>query len=206
MVTWSMLKMKTSTIVILVLNPGSWIQKYWVNESSAYTPDGSISNFKTDKKIAYTIALGTNDSNANIVVGNFDTDVNLSDFNLNADTFIGGYAGIIQRIKSVQPSAKIFVLTIPTMWASLAETNGYNSAIRLMESKFSNVFVIDLYKYIQNNTNFLALYKMGGHMSTQGYQYIAFAISTYIDNIIYNNPEKFSKVALIGTSYDKGDL
>lgn len=45
-------------------------------------------------------------------VGDAETDIDTSDYNNNAETFAGYYGGIIQRIKSVQPKAVIFVATL----------------------------------------------------------------------------------------------
>lgn len=188
------------------LRADTWIANYWNSEKSGFTLDGSESKIKNDKKLAYIIELATNDSISEIPVGDFDTDVDISDYNNNKSTFTGNYAGIIQRVKSIQPSAKIFCITIPEYWSDKAESVGYNDAIRLMASKFSNVFIIDLQKYTPIGSEFENQYKMFGHMTTQGYQYVTYMIATYIDYIIRQNPEKFKKAAVIGTEYDDGNL
>lgn len=181
----------------------NWINQYWNNEQKApYETNGDDSYFKTDKKQAYTIFLGANDAGHDIAVGDFDTDVDLSNFENNTDNFTGNYAGIIQRIKSISPSAKIFVITcVPS---SSAENDGYNDVIRLMPSKFSNVFLIDLAEYMPRNAKFDNDYIRMGHFSTQGYQYLANCIATYIDYIIRNNPDAFKFVQILNTEYDDG--
>ena len=181
----------------------SWITQYWNNEQKApYETTGADSYFKTDKKQIYTIYLGTNDVDKGVTLGDYDSDVDLSNFENNADTFIGNYVGIIQRIKSIAPSAKIFVLTcVPS---SSAETGGYNDFIRSLPEKFTNVFLVDLAKYMPRNATFDSDYIRAGHFSTQGYQYLAYCITSYIDYIIRKNPDAFKFVQIINTSYDDG--
>lgn len=181
----------------------SWITQYWNNEQKApYETTGADSYFKTDKKQIYTIFLGANDAGKGVTLGDYDSDVDLSNFENNADTFIGNYVGIIQRIKSIAPSAKIFVLTcVPS---SSAETGGYNDFIRSLPKKFTNVFLVDLAKYMPRNTTFDSDYIRAGHFSTQGYQYLAYCITSYIDYIIRKNPNAFKFVQIINTSYDDG--
>ena len=59
--------------------------------------------------------------------------------------------------------------------------------------------IIDLYKYLPSRSYITTNYMNRGHMNTQGYQWIAYAIGTYIDYIITNNPQDFSRAALFGT-------
>ena len=67
-------------------------------------------------KQAYIIALGFNDAN-DIAKGRLElgsiADVKTG-YNANADSFYGWYAGVIQRIRSVQPKSIIFVTNNPT--------------------------------------------------------------------------------------------
>lgn len=181
----------------------AWINKYWNSEAKAeYETNGGDSYFKTDKKQIYCIYLGTNDAGTGVTLGSYDTDVDLDDFNNNANTFIGNYVGIIQRIKSISPSAKIFLITcVPS---SSAESGGYNTFIRTLPDKFTNVYLIDLAKYMPRGTKFDDDYIRMGHFSTQGYQYLANCIATYIDYIIRNNPNDFKFVQILNTSYDDG--
>ena len=62
---------------------------------------------------AYIIALGVNDVtrhlNGEIELGAL-SDIDLSNYQNNAKTFIGYYAQIIQRVKELQPRAKIFLM------------------------------------------------------------------------------------------------
>ena len=97
-----------------------WIEHFWNN------PNNGNNNIdaKVSPKQGYIIALGVNDFNRGDKAGNPDVDINLSDFTKNADTFAGNYGGIIQRVKSIQPQAKIFVVTTPRDGQDRKEFNG----------------------------------------------------------------------------------
>lgn len=176
-----------------------WISHFW---DEPHNRNLNISA-KTTPKQAYIIALGVNDSNKkrNIEVGNTETDINMDDYTKNADTFAGCYAGIIQRVKTVSPDAKFFVVTRPQQEDTKEE---YNEVIRKMATIFSNVYVIDLYKYAPSYRKDGELHDrffMGGHMNATGYEYTAWMLMTYIDWIIRHNWKDFEQVAFIGTSY-----
>jgi len=153
---------------------------------------------QTNLKQAYIIALGTNDYNG-LTVGNTSTDINLSDYTLNADTFAGNYAGIIQRIKSLQPKAIIFV---STLCYEGSDREAYNNVIRSMPTIFENVYLIDIYTYAPKFIDdWSSRYRLGYHLNAMGYQWEAWMYMTYIDWIIRNNYSKFKQVAFIGTNY-----
>ena len=149
---------------------------------------------------AYIIGLGENDAIAEMTVGTA-SDINLSDYTQNADTYYGNYGKIIQRIKAVQPKAKIFALTNPQY---NRETAGYNDAVRGMSEIFDNVYIVDLYKDGRTiiNSGFPSLCKRNGHYNAIGYQYISRIIATYIDWIIENNPDDFNQIEFIGTQWE----
>lgn len=62
---------------------------------------------------AYIIALGVND----IIGGGMEIgstkDIDVDDYQKNAESFAGYYARIIQRIKVMQPRAKFFLVSMP---------------------------------------------------------------------------------------------
>lgn len=189
------------------MTAAGWYQRYITNSTPAYNYEAVWTTFAEDLKQAYTIMLGTNDNNISVPVGNFATDVDLEDYTQNANTFCGNYAKIIQKIKELQPSAKIFVITIPTIFSSTAEQNGYNTIIRQMATEFSNVFLVDLYALIPNISSQLKdLFRIDGHGTSTGYQWIAYVMATLIDNVIENNLDSFKWVCRIGTQYDNGNL
>ena len=167
------------------------------------TAKGWIDHFwdkaKEDPKQAYIMALCINDAGRGFKPGDVKTDVDTSDFTKNAETFAGYYAGIIQRIQSIQPDAKIFVVTRPRQGAVRED---FNNVIRSMATTFKNVYVIDLYKYAPYyDEEFKEMYFLGGHMNAAGYEYTAWMMMNYIDWIIRHNPQDFKEAAFIGTPY-----
>lgn len=166
----------------------SWINQIWEKA-------------KTDPKQVYIIELGVNDNHKKYKIGNFTTDVDLKAFDNNADTFTGNYAGIIQRIQSIQPKAKIFICTMFQKGdAKYNESiEQYNQVIREMNKHFSNVYLMDMYKYAPvNNDEFRNQYYNGGHNNAAGYLYSSWILMTYIDWIVRNNFRDFAEIALIG--------
>ncbi len=170
-----------------------WIDHFW-NYPLNRNADVDA---KVNPKQAYIMALGENDVNTKIAPGNPATDINLEDYNLNADTFIGHYAGIIQRIRSIQPKARFFVVTMPA-WKT-KEKLQMNENIRKMAEVFDNVYVLDLEKYAPDyeSKEFQSKYFVMGHMNAAGYQWTAWMFMTYIDWIIGNNLEAFADIAFV---------
>lgn len=168
---------------------------------------------RLEPRQAYIIALGVNDfgryKKGALEKGDLATDVNMEDYNKNADTFAGQMAGIIQRVQSIQKDAKIFVVTRPRQKdRAKGEENDYeifNEIVRGLAVMFKNVYVIDLYKYAWDygTDEHKENYKLNGHLSAAGYLQTAYMFCTYIDWIIRNNPEDFKDVPLIGTTYKK---
>lgn len=148
---------------------------------------------------AYIIGLGQNDANYDYTIGT-SADIDLSDYNNNADTFYGSYGKIIQKIKEVQPQAKIFVITDPN---ASTNTKGYNTAIAAMATIFDNVYLIDMYtygyQYVLNQV--IVAQGRAGHYNAYGYKLFAMMIANYIDWIITTNYTEFTQVELIGTGY-----
>ena len=176
---------------------GGLTAKTWLATQAEAAFDG------TKKCEAYIIGLGHNDSKGDAVGAS--TDINMSDYTQNADTFYGNYGKIIQMIKEHQPKAKIFVLTAA---AEGVESGGYNTAVRTIADMFSNVYLLDLY----NNKglhfasdSFLAKQARVGHYNAVGYKYISAMIGSYIDWYMYNHPEEFEQVEFIGTDYEWTD-
>jgi lysophospholipase L1-like esterase len=176
-----------------------WIEHFWNNSNNR---NNNI-DAKANPKQAYIIALGVNDKTCNFPVGNIDKDVDTDNFLKNADTYAGCYAGIIQRIKSIQPDAKIFVVTDPGR-TNNNENNPYNEVVRAVAKKFTNVYVLDIAKYgpdYGQDSDFHHKYFLGGHLNAMGYQFTAWMFMTYINWIINNNIKDFEQAAFIGTSH-----
>jgi len=174
-----------------------WIKHFWDSN------DNKLHNCAKDNpKQVYVIALGVNDANPkniakNYPLGNFTTDVNMEDYTKNDSTFIGCYAGIIQRLKEMQPEVKIFTVTMPDK-----DKTSYNDAIRMMSEKFSDVWVIDLAEYavdFYSSPEFKTLYQPDhhGHLTPAGYEYTAWEFMTYIDWIIRHDMSAFKEVGFM---------
>ena len=153
----------------------------------------------TNLKKAYIIAMGVNDSGqigqGLLPLGDVTTDIDYSDYDQNADSFVGWYAGIIQRIRSVRPNAPIFVVTTP-------DTKVVNPVIAAMPGLFSKVYLIDLNTYLPMNNETKARYFNNNHCSEAGYQYYSFVFNTYLDYIIRNNQADFKLIHLQGTQWE----
>lgn len=148
--------------------------------------------------------FGTNDIGyLGSFTGNTSTDIDDEDYNNNAQSSVGGYAKIIQRIKELQPRAKIFCITIPNTRNSESTRTEANIKIKAIAEHF-NCFVIDLQTYgvqIDEVADWKSKYYNKGHLNCLGYQRLAEMIITYINWIMDNNSNKFYDIAAIGTDY-----
>ena len=148
---------------------------------------------------AYIIALGVNDLfNRGQEPGEI-TDIDLNDYNNNKETFCGYYGRIIQRIKSMQPHAKFFLMTTPRGGRNEALQKKHAELMYQMAELFDYTYVIDLYKYAPvYDAEFRRNFYLGGHMNPQGYLLTAKMVMSYIDWIVRNNMEDFAQGGFIG--------
>ena len=167
------------------------------------TQEGWLTN--DYKAYCYIIALGTNDIGyGGSFTGDISTDIDDSDYNNNAQTSVGGYAKIIQRIKELQPRAKIFCVTIPNTRNSDVTRTEANTKIKTIAEHF-NCFIIDLETYgVQKLevASWKAIYYNKGHLNCMGYKELSNMILKYIDYIIIHNPRSFYDVPAIETDYE----
>lgn len=151
------------------------------------------------KCTAYFIGLGQNDKNVSMTVGT-TADIDLSDYNNNADTYCGNYGKIIQKIQEMQPKAKIFCFVDPH---PPHDDQSYNEAVRDIIELFDNVYLLDLAEYgeslFRGANSIIGSQLRSGHYSALAYQYIAYVIATYVDWIMKNNLSEFSQIEFIGT-------
>ena len=156
---------------------------------------------------AYILALGVNDLNASstLEVGSL-ADIDLENYENNAPTFAGHYAKIIQKIKKVQPKARVFLMTVPRS----PDTPEHVEQKRIKHAEllyqlaetFEFTYVMDFRKYAPvYDEDFRAKYYLGGHMNPAGYLLTAKFVASYMDYIIRQNPEDFAQVGFIGTEY-----
>lgn len=194
-----------------VLNYGLSGYRAKKGDNSSWLQQAEKNNWLTneDKCNLYIIALGTNDMAVGFS-GDINTDINLEDYTQNANTSVGGYASIIQKIRSIQPRAKIFCVTIPIS-RDKQIPSPYNSSTRIVaNSKIRNIasmfdcYVIDLERYgeytPEDVTYFENVYKNATHNNALGYNLRARQYIAYIDWIIANNLEEFQDIQFIGTN------
>lgn len=149
---------------------------------------------------AYIIALGVNDLLGQKMELGSLADINKEDYTKNAKTFAGYYAYIIQRIKSMQPRAKFFLVSMPRDGGEADEKRKeHRDLLEEMTKLFDRTYLIDLYTYAPvYDQAFQEKYWLG-HMTPTGYVLTAKMIESYIDYIIRKNPKDFSQVGFIGT-------
>lgn len=191
--SWGQRLCKLNSVEGFNFSVGGQTAKGWCSGVGDRTWEGAQQ--QENWKEAYCIALGVNDNSASYPKGDVDTDIDLSDYNNNADTFAGWYAGIIQRLRSVNPKCRIFCITIP-----YNNQQGYldnNDIIRAIVPKFSRCYLVDLANYHWTPDGL----GLNDHLSPAGYQWAAFEINTYIDWIIRNNMDDFKDIAWVGTEY-----
>jgi lysophospholipase L1-like esterase len=170
--------------------------------AKAYVEDfADVKGFWDRNKLAqaYIIALGVNDMNHGQELGSIK-DINLDDYTKNAQTFAGYYGQIIQRIKQLQPRAKIFLVSIPRHGDEKDEKRkAWRDLLEELTKLFSRTYLIDLYTYAPvNDEEYKTKFRLG-HMTPTGYVLTARMIESYIDYIIRKNPQDFNQVGFIGT-------
>ena len=191
---------------------GANVLNYGISGSTAKPSDNSRSWLKQatakgwltsdDKSVGYIIALGVND----LILydefsGDVTTDINSTDYTQNAKTSVGGYAAIIQKIKSLQPDAKIFCVTLPNDRGTAEIRTATNEKIKAIANLF-DCYVIDLQNEWfseEEKDDFCAKYRNGGHWNAMGYNQLAKAYVTYIDYIISYNFDDFRNIQFVGT-------
>lgn len=149
---------------------------------------------------AYIIALGLNEYYREEPVGTL-TDVDFTDHRNNKPSFTGCYAAIIQRLKTIQPRAKFFLMTMPRDNSDAdVIRSGINDRIRELAASFDNTYLIDLYQYGPvYDRQFRKQFYLEGHLNPAGYVLTADMVASYIDYIIRHNMPDFYEVGFIGT-------
>ena len=183
---------------------GGMTAKSWCTGSDGGTRRWNNGTGKIlELKQAYVIQLGSNDvNNASLVAGDLSTDVDLSDYNNNADTFAGWIAGVIQRIQSINPRAFFFVATLKYNGES-SKRFAFSEVIRQLPTIFTNVYIVDIENYglHWNTSAVVAKFKNGTHPSPTGCYYQAIMFNTLIDWIINRNMSDFNEIQFVGTDY-----
>lgn len=185
------------------LTTRTWWERYITENTSGWTESGQSSIFGTDVHSSYMIALGTNDYGKDNLPAGSTSDINLSDYTQNnPNTFAGNYGKIIQKIRELNSRSAIFCIIYP----SNVMSNAYDSIIKEIAAMFDGVFVIDLRSDLAEAGINCASYVYGGHFTTMGYQFLAYALLSELDKIIRNNFAYFNKYALLNTSAQTSDI
>ena len=155
---------------------------------------------------AYIIALGVNDVtrhlNGELELGSA-ADIDKENYQNNGKTFIGYYAQIIQRIKQIQPRAKIFLVSPLDSGNEKDIRNQKYKLVRDLLQELTRVFnrtyLLDMYSYAPvHDEKYCDTFRLG-HLTPTGYIVTARMIESYIDYIIRKNPNDFKQVGFIGT-------
>lgn len=165
-----------------------------------------INNMWSPKKAAqaYIIALGVNDISVNGKNLGSPADIDLKNRKNNKDSFVGYYAQIIQRIKEIQPKARVFLMTIPRSGNTEREEaeNIHRELLYELAEIFEYTYVLDFRKYAPiYDEAFKEKFFLGGHMSAAGYRLTAKMTESYIDYIIRHNMDDFAQIAFVGTEF-----
>lgn len=124
------------------------------------------------------------------------SDIDVNNYNNNADTFYGRYAKIIQKIHENVPHAKVFPITA----MSTTVFGKFNAAIRAMATLFNNIYIVDMNKYFPTMPNW---HYTEGHGNAMGYMAYSQRIATITDWIIRNHREAFKYTSLINTDLNE---
>ncbi len=192
--SWGQFMARNAGINVYNFSRGGMTAKWFMDSF------GDSCGIWTDEKKcqAYIIALGVNDLKS-IALGSVD-DIDREDYKNNKPTFAGYYAQIISRLKTVQPDAKFFLLTMPK--GDRKEVEPHAALLCDMAKIFENTYVIELNKYSPDfGDPGIKRFFCGGHMNAAGYILMSQMITSYIDYIVRHNPEDFSQVGFIGTPY-----
>lgn len=172
------------------------------------TNNSYVRQFDTQHCQCYFIALGHNDYNwcvrnwesqgyssleecITAYVGT-ESDIDMSDYSLNSNTYYGNYGKIIQQIKEKVPNAKIF----PVVMKSNSRYGAFNTAIKRMAHLFTNIYIVDMAKWFPSINSWEYT---EGHGNANGYYTYSKEILSVVDYIIKHNPNYFKYTALIDT-------
>lgn len=152
---------------------------------------------------AYIIDLGTNDIFTYGGNAGSAADVHAGDGDKNPDTFLGWIGKIIDKLKTLQKDARIFLVSmmregIDVEHDALVEYVAAETA--KVAQKYGYCYFIDMAKYAPVYDRAMReKFAMGYHPNCMGYYLYAKMIGNYIDYIIRANYKDFFEVPFIGT-------
>lgn len=153
---------------------------------------------------AYVLALGVNDIlNQGQELGSL-ADLSPVSRYQNAPTFAGYYAQIIQNLKTKQPQARFFLMTMPRdeNEEKNCKKEAHAKLLYDLAAHFDYTYVLDLYRYAPvYDAEFRRNFYLGGHMNAAGYVLTSKMVMSYIDYLVRHNPEDFAQVGFIGKPF-----
>ena len=195
--SWGQYMARNAGIKVYNFSRGGMSAKWFVE---SYAEECGV--WTEEKKCqAYILALGVNDMYTKQVELGEVSDIDIENPENNKKTFAGYYGAIIQKLKTKQPDAKIFLMTFPN---GVENLNGDEHAALLedLAKIFSNTYVINLRKYSPvYDSEFKKKFFVGGHMNAAGYILTAQMVTSYIDYIVRHNFTDFAQVGFIGTPH-----
>lgn len=164
---------------------------------------------------AYIIGLGENDQSDSARGCPLGTPADITgDYTQVATTYYGGYVRIIEILKHINPTCKIFCLTNPRSGGTGGDGRArYNEAVRYIANTYyaedSNVLLLDMadeFGYLFNGNQYLpsdSASMQGGHYSPSGYTRIATIIEKMLSMKMESTYGAMLDIAYI--PYDTGN-
>lgn len=148
---------------------------------------------------AYVVGLGVNDTVTESNVGS-PSDIDLDNYNNNAESFYGNYAKVIQTIMEFAPTAYIFVFTIPKTGGLNRYSEIKNNAIKGVVEKLASdrVFLIETNDYSELfNLDVITDNSYSSHYTAIGYANIATINAIMLSDCMNSNADKLKDIAFI---------
>ena len=119
----------------------------------------------------------------------------------NGDTFFGNMGKIVSKLKTIEPNARIFVVT-PQLRGEACDND-----IRYIASELAKLCDMFDFTYLLDMTAHAPVYDaemrksfgLGFHPNPMGYYAYALIVGNYIDYIIRSNPQEFATIPFVGT-------
>lgn len=152
---------------------------------------------------AYIIGLGNNDLFVFNMKAGCAADIHIGDGDKNPDTFFGWLGKIIDKLKTLQKDARIFLVSMTRDGSSVE----HDKLIEYVADEMAKVAQMYEYCYLIDMTKHAPVYDakvrdafaMGYHPNCMGYYIYAKMIGNYMDYLIRKNYKDFFEVPFIGT-------
>lgn len=121
-------------------------------------------------------------------------------------SFAYWYGRMLNRLRSIQPKARFFLMTMPVSSDDSEEQahlkDEHAELLRQIAWCNEYTYVIDLRKYGPvYDEQFHKEFFLGGHLNPMGYLLTAKMTAAYIDYIVKTHPEDFAQIGFIGKPF-----